>query len=159
MFVTPKFCVSVVFSFSWELKWPQEKLKKVLMQNFGMTNKEHYGMLWYFLEWLIILHSTKSYPVYCKHSFIYLVDFLKTTLMKFAVIWVKRCEKAGFLSPRSSKIIVTKEEKERVMRRKEGQQRKAMVALLVFIIATLTTVFGLTLSFKDWFSKKINSFY
>ena len=20
-------------------------------QNFGVTNKEHYGMLWYFLEW------------------------------------------------------------------------------------------------------------
>ena len=25
----------------------------MLMQNFGMTNKEHYGMLWYFLEWSI----------------------------------------------------------------------------------------------------------
>ena len=23
------------------------------MQNFGVTNKEHYGMLWYFLEWSI----------------------------------------------------------------------------------------------------------
>ena len=23
------------------------------MQNFGLTNKEHYGMLWYFLEWSI----------------------------------------------------------------------------------------------------------
>ena len=23
------------------------------MQNFGGTNKEHYGMLWYFLEWSI----------------------------------------------------------------------------------------------------------
>ena len=23
------------------------------MQNFGATNKEHYGMLWYFLEWSI----------------------------------------------------------------------------------------------------------
>ena len=23
------------------------------MQNFGMTNKEYYGMLWYFLEWPI----------------------------------------------------------------------------------------------------------
>ena len=22
-------------------------------QNFGVTNKEHYGMLWYFLEWSI----------------------------------------------------------------------------------------------------------
>ena len=22
-------------------------------ENFGVTNKEHYGMLWYFLEWSI----------------------------------------------------------------------------------------------------------
>ena len=29
-------------------KEPQEKLKTMLMQNFGVTNKEHYGMLWYF---------------------------------------------------------------------------------------------------------------
>ena len=53
LFVTPKFCISIVFSFSWELKWPQEKLKTMLMQNFGVTNKEPYGMLWYFLEWSI----------------------------------------------------------------------------------------------------------
>ena len=33
----------------------QEKLKTMLMQNFGLTNKEHYGMLWYFLEWSIHL--------------------------------------------------------------------------------------------------------
>ena len=25
----------------------------MLMQNFGVTNKEHYGMLWFFLEWSI----------------------------------------------------------------------------------------------------------
>ena len=31
----------------------QEKLKTMLMQNFGVTNKERYGMLWYFLEWSI----------------------------------------------------------------------------------------------------------
>ena len=31
----------------------QEKLKTMLMQNFGVRNKEHYGMLWYFLEWSI----------------------------------------------------------------------------------------------------------
>ena len=42
----------MVFSFSWELKWPQGKLKTMLLQNFGVTNKESdYGMLWYFLEW------------------------------------------------------------------------------------------------------------
>ena len=28
------------------------------MQNFGVTNKEHYGMFWYFLEWLIVLIIT-----------------------------------------------------------------------------------------------------
>ena len=27
----------------------------MLMQNFGVTNKEHYGLLWYFLEWSIAL--------------------------------------------------------------------------------------------------------
>ena len=47
-FRRPKICISIVFSFSWELKWPQEILKTMLMQNFGVTNKEHYGMLWYF---------------------------------------------------------------------------------------------------------------
>ena len=25
---------------------------------FGVTNKEHYGMLWYFLEWSITFHCT-----------------------------------------------------------------------------------------------------
>ena len=34
--------------FSWGHFNSQEKLKTVLMQNFGVTNKEHYGMLWYF---------------------------------------------------------------------------------------------------------------
>ena len=27
------------------------------MQNFGVRNKEHYGMLWYFLEWSIVVLS------------------------------------------------------------------------------------------------------
>ena len=26
----------------------------MLKQNFRVTNKEHYGMLWYFLEWAIL---------------------------------------------------------------------------------------------------------
>ena len=26
----------------------------MLLQTFGVTNKEHYGMLWYFLEWSIV---------------------------------------------------------------------------------------------------------
>ena len=40
------------------VKWPQEKLKTMLMQNLGVTNKEHYGMLWYFLEWSITQRAT-----------------------------------------------------------------------------------------------------
>ena len=47
-----KFCISIIFSFSWDLKWPQEKT--MLMENFGGTNKEHYGMLWF---WSGQLHS------------------------------------------------------------------------------------------------------
>ena len=43
----------MVFSFSWELKWLREKLKTMHIQIFGVTNKEHYGMLWYFLEWSV----------------------------------------------------------------------------------------------------------
>ena len=61
MFVTPKFCISIVFSFSWELKWPQVKMKTMLVQNFGVTNEEHYAMLWYFLE-LSIACGENLYP-------------------------------------------------------------------------------------------------
>ena len=61
MFVTPNFCIRIVFSFSWELKWPQEKLKTMLMQNFGVTNKEHYGMLWYFWSGQYKFGSVKAW--------------------------------------------------------------------------------------------------
>ena len=30
------------------------------MQNFGVTNKERYGMLWYFLEWSIDIDYTTT---------------------------------------------------------------------------------------------------
>ena len=32
-------------------------------------------------------------------TYLYIADFLKSNLTKFAVIWVKRRQKAGFLSP------------------------------------------------------------
>ena len=35
----------------------------MLMQNFGMTNKEYYGMLWYFLEWSINDRSLGDGPL------------------------------------------------------------------------------------------------
>ena len=47
----PKF--EFVFSFSWGHFNSQKELKTMLMQNFGVPNKDYYGMLWYFLEWSI----------------------------------------------------------------------------------------------------------
>ena len=49
----PKILHKHCLQFRFRVKRPQEKLKTMLMQNFGMTNKEYYGMLWYFLEWSI----------------------------------------------------------------------------------------------------------
>ena len=49
LLVTSKLCISIVFSLSWALKWPKDKLKTMLMQNFGVTNKDYYGMLCHFL--------------------------------------------------------------------------------------------------------------
>ena len=56
----------------------------------------------------------------------------------------KASKGTGFLSPRSSKITVTKEkarkgEREKARRRKGGEEKKAIVTLLVFIIATFLT--------------------
>ena len=35
----PKFCTSIVSSFSWDLQWSQEKTKTMLMQNLGAQTK------------------------------------------------------------------------------------------------------------------------
>ena len=43
------------------VKWSQEKLKTILMQTFGVTDKERYGMLWYFLEWSIPTTSFRAF--------------------------------------------------------------------------------------------------
>ena len=58
---------------------------------------------------------------------------------------MKRCQKADFLSPSEApkSNIVTKEKESRKGEEKERKRRKkAMAALLVFIMATLETVFG-----------------
>ena len=56
--------------------------------------------------------------------YVCLANFLKTNLTKFAVIWVKRCQKAGFLSLRSSKITVKKEKERRKRKSEENKRRK-----------------------------------
>ena len=44
LFVPPKFCINIVSIFSLDLLWSQEKIKAILLQNFGETNKEYYGV-------------------------------------------------------------------------------------------------------------------
>ena len=41
--VPPKLCINIVFSFSWDLQSPQEKLKTIHMRNLMDKNK-HYGI-------------------------------------------------------------------------------------------------------------------
>ena len=56
-------CISIVFTFFWGHFNSQDKLKTMLMQSFGVTNKEYYGMLWYFLQWSIgIRQRVKAIP-------------------------------------------------------------------------------------------------
>ena len=60
----------------------------MLMQNFGVTNKEHYDMLWYFLGWSILCEQERRCPfspkivctapirsVYSRTSHMYLLPF------------------------------------------------------------------------------------
>ena len=69
---------------------------------------------------------------------IYLADFLKTNLRKFAVICVKRRQKARLLSQRSSKIKLTKKRKGEKEERGEGkEEKKKSNGFLVFIRVTL----------------------
>ena len=39
----------------------------MFMQNFGMTNKEYYGMSWYFLEWSIVYFITQQQTLQFVH--------------------------------------------------------------------------------------------
>ena len=64
-----------------------------------------------------------------------------TNVTKFATMHLsEKGQKAGFWRPISSKIEAAKEkkgEKEKARKKKGGEEKKGMVALLVFIMATL----------------------
>ena len=51
--MSSKICITIVFLFSWDLQWSQEKLKTILMQNSGGTKR----VLWCFWYWLISLRK------------------------------------------------------------------------------------------------------
>ena len=80
----PKFCINVVSIFSWDSQWSQEKIKTMLMQNFGGQTKSimvfllcKQRVLWYFYyankEYYGIFESG-LYHHHNYHSF-YLIPF------------------------------------------------------------------------------------
>jgi len=61
--LSPQNFAQALFSVSsWGHFNSQEKLKTMLMQNFGVTNEEHCGMLWYFLELAIGKCTHEPFP-------------------------------------------------------------------------------------------------
>lgn len=64
---------------------------------------------------------------------------------------MEKGQEAGFLRLRSSKITLTKEKKKR------GKEKKAMVELLVFIMATFEMVFGRKKRLFDGGDQFVNS--
>ena len=61
------------------------------------------------------------------------VDFLKTNLTKFAVVWVKKAQTGSFFAPDKLKSHIRKGKSEEEERRR---RETAMLPFLVFILAT-----------------------
>lgn len=70
---------------------------------------------------------------------------LKTTLVNFSAIWVKRSQKEEFFAPDKFDNHTTDAEKERAIEEEERSRRekekKTVVTLLGFILATLEIIF------------------
>ena len=49
----PKNFAEALFQFLLGVKMAPRETEDIVMQNFGVINKEHYGLLWYSLEWSI----------------------------------------------------------------------------------------------------------
>ena len=96
---------------------------------------------------IVWIHCEKSFIAILKtigpHVKIYLADFLKTNLAKFAA-WLKKGQKAGFLRPISSKITLAKEKERRIKLRgrEEEESRRRETSngcTLGFIRSTVET--------------------
>ena len=65
----------------------------MLMQNFGSTDKEHYGMLWYFLEWSIwgILSPRRDWAPFLVSGSFYRRRGLPFWLVDHVDLWICTC--------------------------------------------------------------------
>ena len=68
----------------------QEKLKTILMQKFGVTNKEHYGMLWYFLNEKVLCIARKREDIYVVFLFYPFLPIFPLACSRRWDSWVRR---------------------------------------------------------------------
>ena len=57
----PKFCISIVSSFSWDLQWSQENTKTMLMQNLGGQTKSI--MVFSEVAYSEMIHPEQLFPL------------------------------------------------------------------------------------------------
>ena len=93
-------------------KWKERLHKKIILE----SASRH--------ELLIGRSFAKTVSVWNLLQIVFPVAFMKTNLTKFALIWEKKAQKAGFLRPISSKVILVKERARRKKGREEIQQWK-----------------------------------
>ena len=55
----PKILLKHCLQFLLGVKMAPRETENNTYAKFGVTNKEHYGMLWYFLEWSILAYESK----------------------------------------------------------------------------------------------------
>ena len=55
----PKMLLKHCLQFLLGVKMAPRETENNTYAKFGVTNKEHYGMLWYFLEWSILAYESK----------------------------------------------------------------------------------------------------
>ena len=60
------------------------------MQNFGVTNKEYYGMLWYFLEWSNVTQQriVHDEEIYFEQSLFFLLNHIASFYIFARVGWL-----------------------------------------------------------------------
>ena len=90
---------------------------------------------------LLLLRSVEWWHGYIS-STLHLAHFLKKNLTKLAVIWEKKSQKADLFAPQKLKNHTDEGKGKEKKNEWGGNEKKATVALIVFMMATLEIVFG-----------------
>ena len=116
----------------------------MLMQNFGVTNKEHYGMLWHFLEWSITHLTNESSAPLCPDN----EEFNKAPLKAHV-----RCNPHFHGNINIANIVIIKASYS--PGRYRAEPNKTQLTLYIFLIGEeevpLFTISSYTLNLLDYY--------